>query len=142
MASLKESVDNAVILSDMITIQNSIIDKIQLWGAFNQVLRRLSDRLVVGEIEEESVTVSDRMEFILALSKKPGPHTLTGLFGGKTTLTLVVYTFLACLELARLNSVKMWQDESFSEIYFEGVPENELESEEDTLIVSGTDGAE
>jgi len=117
-------------------------DKIQLWGAFNQVLRRLSDRLVVGEIEEESVTVSDRMEFILALSKKPGPHTLTGLFGEKTTLTLVVYTFLACLELARLNSVKMWQDESFSEIYFEGVPENELESEEDTLIVSGTDGAE
>lgn len=116
-------------------------DKMQLWGAFNQVLRRLSDRLVVGEIEDENYTVSDRMEYILELSVKPGPHALTSLFPGKTTLTLVVYTFLACLELARLNRVTIWQDESFSEIFFEGVLENELESEEDTLFVSETDGA-
>ena len=115
-------------------------DKMQLWGTFNQVLRRLSDRLVVGEIEDETITVADRMEYILELTTKPGPHSLTSLFRGNTTLSVVVYTFLACLELARLNRVNIWQNESFDEIYFEGVPENELESEADTLFVSQTDG--
>lgn len=115
-------------------------DKLQLWGAFNQVLRRLADRLVVGEIEDDYVTVADRMEFILNLIGKPGVHSLTSLFAGKTTLTMVVYTFLACLELTRLNRVKIWQDESFSEIFFEGIAEKELESKEDTLFVSESDG--
>jgi len=116
-------------------------DKMQLWGAFNQVLRRLSDRLIVGEIEDENITVADRMEYLLKLTAKPGPHTLTSLFAGNTTLTIVVYTFLACLELARLNRVAIWQNESFDEIFFEGVSENELESEEETLFVSKTDGS-
>ena len=115
-------------------------DKIQLWGAFNQVLRRLSDRLIVGEIEDENITVADRMEFILELCQKPGPHELTSLFRGKTTISLVVYTFLACLELSRLNSVRIWQDERFSEIYFEAVEQNELESSDRTVFVSEKDG--
>jgi len=115
-------------------------DKIQLWGAFNQVLRRLSDRLVVGEIHDENYTIADRMEFILNITSTHGRYALSELFKGKTTLTLVVYTFLACLELTRLLKVKVWQDESFSEIYFEGFTENELESEEDTLFVSETNG--
>ena len=115
-------------------------DKIHLWGTFNQVLRRLSDRLIVGEIEDDNITVADRMEYLLELTSKPGPHTLTSLFVGHTTLSLVVCTFLACLELVRLRRVKIWQDESFAEIFFEGVPENELESDGDTLFVSETDG--
>lgn len=117
-------------------------DKMQLWGAFNQVLRRLADRLVVGEIEDETITVADRMEYIIDLTNKPGPHALTKLFKGKTSLTLVVYTFLACLELTRLNRLKIWQNESFDEIFFEGVPQNEFESTEDTLNVSESDERE
>jgi len=115
-------------------------DKMQLWGTFNQVLRRLSDRLIVGEIEDDNVTVADRMEYLLELTSKPGPHALTSLFVGNTTLSVVVYTFLACLELVRLMRIKIWQDESFSEIFFEGVPENELESNGNTLFVSETNG--
>ncbi|MDA0349320.1 MAG: segregation/condensation protein A [Verrucomicrobia bacterium] len=115
-------------------------DKMQLWGAFNQVLRRLSDRLVVGEIHDENYTIADRMEFILTITSTSGRHALTELFKGKTTLTFVVYTFLACLELTRLRKVSVWQDESFSEIYFEGITEIELETEEDTLFVSETNG--
>ncbi|MCZ6674682.1 MAG: segregation/condensation protein A [Verrucomicrobia bacterium] len=115
-------------------------DKMELWGTLNQVLRRLSDRLVIGEIEGENITIADRMEFIIEYSSKPGPHGLTALFKGKTTLTLVIYTFLACLELSRINRVRIWQDETFSEIYFEGVLENELESNVNNLFVSETDG--
>ena len=40
-------------------------DRIDLWNAFNLVLRRLAEKLVVGEIREENVTVSDRMEWLL-----------------------------------------------------------------------------
>jgi segregation and condensation protein A len=118
------------------------VNPMQLWGAFNQVLRRLADRLVVGEIEGENVSVADRMEFLINLTSKSGPHSLTSLFEGKTTLTLVVYTFLACLELTRLKRLKIWQDESFSEIFFEGITENELEPEEDSLLVSEVNGEE
>ena len=97
-------------------------DKMELWNAFNQVLRRLSDSLVVGEIHQEKVTVSDRMEFILDVVRQPGPHALTKLFREKTTLTVAIYTFLACLELARLSKIRIWQKETYAEIYFEGRP--------------------
>ena len=95
-------------------------DKMEMWDAFNRVLRRLSDRLVVGEIHQEKVTVSDRMEFILEVIRQPGPHALTKLFQEETTVTVVIYTFLACLELARLSKIRIWQKETFAEIYFEG----------------------
>ena len=115
-------------------------DKMELWNAFNEVLRRLSDRLVVGEIHEEKVTVADRMEFILEVIRQPGPHALTKLFHEKTTITLAIYTFLGCLELARLNKIRIWQKETFAEIFFEGAEENELEKNADNLLVRGDDG--
>src|SRR5690606_31264351 len=40
-------------------------DKIELWNAFNLVLRRLAEKIRVGDIYEETVTVADRMEFLL-----------------------------------------------------------------------------
>ncbi len=115
-------------------------DKMELWNAFNQVLHRLSERLVVGEIHDENVTVADQMDFILRITSQPGPHALTKLFDETTTLTLVVYTFLACLELARLNKVIIWQRETFSEIFFQGVTQNELEIDHGALLVGGDDG--
>ncbi len=115
-------------------------DKMELWNALNQVLRRLSDRLVVGEIHEEKVTVAERMEYILEVIRQPGPHALTQLFQEKTTVILAIYTFLACLELARLEKIRIWQKETFSEIYFEGHKENELVKNPDTLMLGGDDG--
>ncbi len=118
-------------------------DKMEIWGAFNQVLRRLSERLVIGEIEDENVTVSDRMEFILDLAtSNPGtPQTFTTLFEGRTTLVLVMYTFLACLELTRLSKLRIWQEGSYAEIYFEAIPEAELEST-DVVMEESEDGEE
>jgi segregation and condensation protein A len=108
-------------------------DKLDLWHAFNQVLRRLSEKLVIGEIHDEAVTVADRMEFILDLSTTAGNFSFSGLFEGqeKTSVKMLIATFLGILELVRLRKLKVWQDASFSEIYFAGTPENELESAED-----------
>ena len=37
------------------------VNRIELWNTFNQVLRRLAEKLVVGEIHDEVVTVADQM---------------------------------------------------------------------------------
>lgn len=104
-------------------------NKLDLWHAFNQVLRRLSEKLVVGEIHDETVTVADRMEFILALSKAGGQFSFSGLFEDqeKMSVKTLIATFLGILELVRLRQLKVWQDVSFSEIYFAGTPESDFE---------------
>ena len=41
------------------------IERIGLWNTFNQVLRRLAERITEGEIQAEQVSVADRMEHVL-----------------------------------------------------------------------------
>ena len=41
------------------------VNRIDLWNTFNMVLRRLAEKLVVGEIHDEAVTVSDQMEWLM-----------------------------------------------------------------------------
>src|SRR5699024_7209259 len=104
-------------------------DKLDLWQAFNNVLRRLSEKLTVGEIRDESVTVSDRMEFILELINQGGDFSFSGIFENveKTSVQMLVATFLGILELVRLRRLKVWQNDSFSEIHFTSFDEKELE---------------
>src|SRR5690606_17284828 len=93
------------------------IDKMDIWTAFNQVLRRLSERMVVGSIEDESVTVSDRMERILEILKTRRSFTfLEILQDEKITFNLVVATFLAMLELTRTGKLMLLQSQSFGDI--------------------------
>lgn len=99
-------------------------DRIELWNTFNQVLRRLTERMVVGEIHDEVVTVADRMEFIMDRLQGERRFTFTSLLEQRPTVYAVVATFLALLELARLKKLDVVQDESFSEIYCERLEEN------------------
>ncbi len=106
--------------SDMIKAEKrplKPVDKKDLWNTFNQVLQHLSERITTGEIHAEQVTVADRMEFILHhLTKKPA-FSFTELFDSATTLTKIVATFLAILELTRLGELQIYQDQSFAEIH-------------------------
>jgi segregation and condensation protein A len=92
------------------------VGRIDLWNAFNLVLRRLAEKLVVGEIHDEQVTVSDRMEYLLERIRTERTFVFTALFPGKVTLRMLVATFLAVLELARLSHLRVRQDEIFSDI--------------------------
>lgn len=91
-------------------------DRIEIWNTFNQVLRRLTERRAVGEIHDESVTVSDRMEFILEKLKTEQAFTFSSLFTHKASVHIVVATFLAILELARMNELSIQQTENFADI--------------------------
>ena len=92
------------------------VDRVDLWNTFNQVLRRLAERITTGEINAEQVTVADRMEFILHRFKSKPNFLFSELFESTTTITTIVATFLAVLELTRLGEILIQQDRAFSDI--------------------------
>ena len=92
------------------------VDRIELWNAFNIVLRRLAEKLVVGEIRDEQVTVADQMESLLQRLQTTKSFVFSDLFPNRTTLRVLVATFLAVLELTRLRKLAIRQDDAFTDI--------------------------
>ena len=92
------------------------VDRVELWNIFNSVLRRLSERIKEGEIHEETITISDRMTYIINYIKHTHTFYFSDLFEEKTTLNNIVATFLAVLELTRLGEITLTQDIAFTDI--------------------------
>jgi len=111
-------------------------DRIELWNVFNIVLRRLAEKLVVGEIHDEQVTVADQMEMLLARLQTQRSFVFSQLFEKKVTLRTLIATFLAVLELTRLRKLRLQQDETFSDIICNAVEENPLATPAELSTVS------
>ena len=92
------------------------VDRVDLWNTFNSVLRRLAERIDEGQINAEQVTVSDRMELVLLRIKHNKNFHFSDLFESSTTITTIVATFLAILELTRLDKITLKQDRAFGDI--------------------------
>lgn len=100
-------------------------DKIELWNLFNQVLRRLAERITYGEIHDETVTVAERMEYIIELLKTTPEFLFSELFIDREyNLTFLIATFLAILELARMRTIEINQEVAFTDIRCRLIPEN------------------
>lgn len=93
------------------------VGRMDLWNVFNLVLKRLAERILPGEIQGDSVTIAQRMEDILRRVRSEKSFSFTSLLPEKLTVAVLVSTFLACLELARLGQIVVRQDEVFAEIY-------------------------
>lgn len=104
------------------------VGRIDLWNTFNIVLRRLAEKLVVGEIHDETITVSDQMEWLLARIRTEKSFIFSDLFPDGTTLRQLVATFLAVLELTRLGKLHLTQHEAFTDIVCTAGEENPLET--------------
>lgn len=104
------------------------VDRIQLWNTFNLVLRRLAEKLVVGEIHDEAVTVADQMEWLLGKLAAAPAFLFSELFPHGTSLRRLVATFLAMLELTRLKRLRIRQSETYGDIRCEAAAEMPLES--------------
>lgn len=92
-------------------------DRLALWNTFNLVLRRLSERIRVGEIHEETVTVADRMEDVLQILKSRPFFRFTEIIEEKLTSPVyLVASFLAILELVRLGHLEVSQSVDFEDI--------------------------
>ncbi len=112
------------------------VDRIELWNVFNIVLRRLAEKLVIGEIHDEVVTVADQMEWLLARSQAEKSFVFSNLFPEGVTLRRLVATFLAVLELTRLRKLRLRQDAAFTDIICDAVEENPLETPATTDTVT------
>ncbi len=112
------------------------VDRIELWNTFNIVLRRLAEKLVVGEIHDELVTVADQMEWLLERTRTERSFVFSQLFPEGVTLRRLVATFLAVLELTRLRKLRLQQNEAFTDIVCSAVEENPLETAPDPSTVT------
>ncbi len=113
------------------------VSRIELWNTFNLVLRRLAEKLVVGEIHDETVTVADQMEWLLGRLQAERSFVFSSLVGPGTTLRRLVATFLAVLELTRLGKLHLRQNEAFTDIHCDARDEVEkpLETPADPATV-------
>lgn len=134
LAELAETRQNLVqrhvshLASDFVDRPLKSVDRIELWNTFNIVLRRLAEKLIVGEIHDEMVTVADQMEWLLERTQREKSFVFSQLFPEGVTLRRLVATFLAMLELTRLRKVRLRQAEAFADIVCDAVVENPLET--------------
>ena len=97
----------------------------ELIDAFRRALKAAGPSGAPHEIEVETVTVRDRMVAVMGLLKDveslPFDVFMRGEAGRPTTRTMIVTTFLAILELARLTAVRIYQSTDA-----EGVPKGPI----------------
>tara|TARA_B100001248_G_scaffold262723_1_gene261602 strand:- start:8143 stop:8949 length:807 start_codon:yes stop_codon:yes gene_type:complete len=91
-------------------------DKMALWDTFNKILYRLSEKIVVGQIHDEEVTISDRMQHTLERLKEEPEFLFSTLIPESPSLNMIVASFLAVLELSRLKEIYLEQDDLFEDI--------------------------
>ena len=88
----------------------------QLIHAFQEVIKRVEAREDLREIFGERFSVSDKIEQILERVGNGAPVRFSELFGQIVSRIEIVVTFLALLELIRLNQVRALQAKMFDEI--------------------------
>ena len=90
---------------------------------------QIPEKLVVGEIHDESVTVADQMEWLLGRMQTERSFVFSRLFEEGVSLRRLVATFLAVLELTRLRRMRLSQNDAFTDILCEALDEKPLESQ-------------
>ncbi len=88
----------------------------QLIHAFQNVVRRIEAREDLREIFGERFTVSEKIEVILQRIANGASVRFSDLFSEVVSRVEIVVTFLALLELIRLNQVRAIQRDIFDEI--------------------------
>lgn len=104
--------------ASIVKIQRPIkpVEKLDLWNAFNQVLRRLIEERTSGEIHDEHVTVAGCMEIVLEKIETTPKFRFSELVPMRSSFSFIISSFLAILELTRLKKLRLTQDEAFEDI--------------------------
>ncbi len=86
------------------------VSMFDLVWAFQKILRNVEDRARAGRFQDEEFTVGQKIEFLLD-RMNPGEEVLfEDLFQTASSRGEVVVTFLALLELIRLQQLAAWQE--------------------------------
>jgi len=104
-----EDFDNEV---DLLPLEVSLFE---LVSAFKRLLAKAPDE--VAEITRETLTVTDRINFIMETLGEKDRMRFEDLFRQEDTKTVLIVTFLALLELIRLGLIKVYQEMTFHPIW-------------------------
>jgi segregation and condensation protein A len=94
----------------------SIFDLIR---AFQNVIKRFEETRDFGDIIDDRHTVSDKIEFLLEQIPPGNACRMQALFEQATSKVEVIVTFLALLELMKMNQFRARQDQLLGEIEIE-----------------------
>lgn len=94
----------------------------RLQDVFHEIISRKTDRLDpirhrFRQIEKDEVTVEERMNYILKLVCSVEKLVFESFFEETSSRLNIVVTFLAMLELIKLNKIKVEQSATFTEIF-------------------------
>ena len=104
------------------------VSMFDLVWAFQKILRNVEDRARAGRFQDEEFTVGQKIEFLLD-RMTPGEEVLfEDLFRTASSRGEVVVTFLALLELIRLQQLAAWQEGPLMPIRIRRAPEPVLEN--------------
>lgn len=97
-----------------------------LLAAFRKILERTSDTEAGFDISVEHMSVKDKItEVLQMLEGCPGGIAFEQLFTADTGRIEVITTFLAMLELIKLQAIRIYQNANFSSIYIHPVAEED-----------------
>ena len=91
----------------------------ELIRAFQNVLKRFEESHDFGDIIDDRYTVADKIEFLLDAFQPGEERRFDALFASATTKSEVIVTFLAVLELMKLNQFVVRQNTLLGEIFVE-----------------------
>ncbi len=94
----------------------SIFDLIR---AFQNVLKRFDEARDFGDIVDDRYTVNDKIDFLMTKLKPGQSMSLQGLFRQASSKVEVIVTFLALLELMKMNQFRAKQTGLLGEINIE-----------------------
>ena len=104
------------------------VSMFDLVWAFQKILRNVEDRARAGRFQDEEFTVGQKIEFLLD-RMTPGEEVLfEDLFRTASSRGEVVVTFLALLELIRLQQLAAWQEGPLMPIRIRRAPETVAEN--------------
>lgn len=84
--------------------------------AFQKVLKRFEDEHTLAEIVDDRFTVADKIDWLLTTIPPGGKARFSSLFARASTRNEVIVTFMAMLELIKLNQVRVHQTELLGDI--------------------------
>jgi segregation and condensation protein A len=90
--------------------------------AFQNVLKRFEESEDLGDIVDDRYTVADKIEYMLVHLEPGGSVRFSSLFEKATSKGEVIVTFLAVLELMKMNQFRIRQDDILGEIEVERKP--------------------
>ncbi|HPQ81308.1 MAG TPA: segregation/condensation protein A [bacterium] len=111
-------------------IEGNVYDLVE---AFSNILKKVPAE-AYHEVAVDRISINDRIYQIIGLVKKDATLTISDLLEPPLSRFSVVITFIALLEMCRLKMIKLYQSETFGQIYLQGTMDDVDEEDVARLV--------